>query len=454
MKRWTALCSAMLLGSLALPPAILAAPSRPDPVASDPRAAPDWELSAVKVRIALSRALGEHAFLVMETMRMSAEPGPEFDAAAATLDENTADIAALVSSVLTEAEAGAFGQQWRNHIAYLVDYARAVAARDADAAGLAERQLQTYSREFSALLIDAFPNLPEHAVQQLVGEHVSQLEQVTDLADADYDAAYAAIRETYAHMFAIGDGLLIGITSRNDSELEGTETALGPAVDLRVTLDRLFGEHAYLAAIVMRARLDDEAHSAAAVAALERNSSELAEEVATIYGDEAGAAFERLWSRHTHLYVEYVAATAMGDESLQQRSLDGLADSRSDFSRFLADANPLIDAGALETMLATHTGHLVEQVGAYASGDYGQAYQMSRHAYAQTEELAAGLAGAIADQFPQLFPDTALPLVPPSAPLPPWASVLGLALAASAIGLGVSRWRGPAPLRGRRVVVR
>ena len=34
---------------------------------------------------------------------------------------------------------------------------------------------------------------------------------------------------------------------------------------------------------------------------------------------------------------------------------------------------------------------------------------MLREAYAHTDELAAGLAGAIADQFPQLFPDTSLP---------------------------------------------
>ena len=416
-RNWLKPCGlAVAVFALGVAPA-LAAEGPPPGADSAPAGAPDFELPAVQIRIATDRALAEHAFLVIEAMRTSAEgAGAEFEAAADALEQNTVAIEGLIADVATPAEAEAFGEQWRNHIAYLVDYARAVADGDTDAQTLAEHQLHTYSTDFSALLVDAFPSLPDDVVEELVAEHVAQLEQVTRLAEGDYDEAFPGIRETYAHMFAIGDGLTTGFLSRLGPGVAGRDTAFSPALDMRLALDRLLGEHTYLAATVMRASVDGGPHLDAAVEAVDANSSDLAEQIAAIYGADAGAAFRTLWDRHIANYVDYVAATTDADEDAQQAALDALATYRSDFSAFLADANPHLDADALESLLEVHTDHLVDQVAAYAEGDYAVAFQMLRHGYAQTEELAAGLAGAIADQFPQLFPDTAATRAPAGLP--------------------------------------
>lgn len=402
-------------------------------------AAPDFELPAVQIRIKTDRALAEHAFLVIEAMRTSAEGADdEFEAAAAALEENTVAIEDLVAEVATREEADAFGREWRNHIAYLVDYARAVSNGDTDAEELAGHQLHTYSSAFSSLLVDAFPSLPKDVVESLVAEHVAQLEEVTSLVEGDYETAFPAIRETYAHMFAIGDGLTTGFLTRLGPGTEGRETAFSPAMDMRLTLDRLFGEHTYLAATVMRATVDGGPHLDAAIDALNANSADLAEQIAKIYGEDAGVAFRTLWDRHIDNYLDYVTATTEGDQRGQEAALDALSAYRSDFSRFLADANPLLDAEALESLLAVHTNHLVDQVTAYAEDDYTSAFETLRHAYAQTEDLAAGLAGAIADQFPRLFPDTA---ATPSADGPvrlEWV-IVGAGLLAVAVALAVRR---------------
>lgn len=400
------LAAAIALGCLVLAP-VGGAEESPRDRALQHGSAPDFDLPAVQVRIAIARTLAEHAFLVIEAMRTSAAATEEFEAAVQALETNTAEIEALVAGVVDPDEAEQFGQHWRNHIAYLVDYARAVEAADTDATDLAASQLHSYSTDFSALLIDIFPSLPADVVEDLVEEHVSQLEQVTSLSEGDYEAAYVAIRETYAHMFAIGDGLTVGALSRLGPDVAGRDTAFSPAVDMRLTLDRLLGEHTYLAAIVMRADLEGGAHLKAAVDALGANSAELADQIGAIYGTAAASAFSDLWTRHTSDYLDYVQATADGDAGRQQAALDGLAAYRSEFSAFLADANPHLDAAALETLLAAHTHHLVGQVDAFAGRDYDAAFEMLRKGYQQTEELAAGLAGAIADQFPQTFPDTA-----------------------------------------------
>ena len=380
--------------------------------AGDPKVqtAPDFELPAVNLRIALDRILGEHAFLTVEAMRTGIAKGPEFEVAAEVLEANTVELLELVETAYGADAADAFGEQWRNHLGYLVDYTRAVADGDDDARDLASSQLETYTEDFSALLVSANPGLPPEVVEGLIVEHVQQLEQIGRFAEMGFSDAYPAIRDTYEHMFMVGDGLTLGILDRFGDRFGGRETAFSPALDLRVGLDRLIGEHTYLAAIAMRAQLTDAVDLDAAVDALDANSAELGEQIAGIYGDDAGAAFDDLWGTHTRFYLEYVAAVAAEDEDAQDEALAGLRAYGSDFSAFLGDANPFLQPEDLEPLLATHTEHLVSQVTAYQDEDFPAAYDSLRDGYAHTEMLAAGLGGAIADQFPLKFPDTAMTL--------------------------------------------
>jgi hypothetical protein len=375
-------------------------------------APPDFELPAVELRVALDRALGEHAFLVIELMRTGVAGDAEFEVVAESVEANSVDIVNMIDSVYGPDAGAAFGEQWRSHIAYLVDYTRAVAAGDEDAQGLADSQLETYVTEFSELLASAAPGLPEDVVHGLIGEHRQQLQQIAGLGAGDYAGSYPALRSTYAHMFMIGDGLALAITDQFPDRFEGKSVAFSPAVDVRVTLDRLFGEHTYLAALVMRARLAQSADLEAAVQALNANSAELRDVIEGVYGADAAAAFDDLWRSHVDLYVAYVAAVSEGDEAAAQAALDGLSDYRTEFGAFVAGANPFLEAEVLEDLLQVHTDHLVAQVLDYRDGDYAAAYETLRQGYAHTAELAAGLGGAIAEQFPLLFPDTAMRSVP------------------------------------------
>lgn len=394
--------------------------------------APDFELPAVQLRIGLDRILAEHAFLSIEAMRTGVAGGAEFEVAAEVLEENTVELVELVEVAYGSEAARAFAEQWRNHLAYLVDYTRAVADGDDDARDLASSQLETYIADFSALLAEANPDLPPDVVEGLIEEHVQQLEQIGSFADAGFADAYPAIRDTYAHMFIVGDGLALGIISRFGDRFPGRDTAFSPALDLRISLDRLLGEHTYLAAIAMRARLTDAADLDAAIDALGDNSADLAAQIGAIYGTDAAAAFDDLWRSHTDFYLDYVAAVARGDDDARDEAADGLRVFRSDFSSFLADANPFLEPDGLEALLATHTEHLVAQVTAYQDEDYASAYGILREGYAHTELLAAGLGGAIADQFPQKFPDTAMP-------------VLRHGAAAPSIGRDRTKWASPRP---------
>ena len=423
MRRMRAFAVALSLSASLLAPGAVAA-------------APDESLPAVQVRIALDRVLAEHAFLIIEAMLTAPDGGAEHEVAASVLEDNTGELVELVDAAYGADAADAFAQQWQNHIAFLLDYTRAVADGDDDARDLAASQLQVYVEDFSALLAAANPDLPPDVVEGLIVEHVQQLQQIASLSESDFADLYSGMRETYAHMFMVGDGLALGIVSRFGETFTGRNTAFSPAIDLRISLDRLLGEHVYLAAIAMRARLGTSGNLVAAADALAENSSELASNIGAIYGNAAETAFARLWNDHTGLYLDYVSGVADGDDAAQDASLAGLREYRSDFSAFLADANPLLDAADLESLLLTHTEHLIEQVGEYDDGDYAAAYETLREAYAHSGELSAGLAGAIADQFPQLFPDTALE----GPNVTPWNAVIGWVLLGLAVAATPLRW--------------
>jgi hypothetical protein len=405
------------------------------------QSAPDFDLPAVQLRIALDRLLGEHAFLLIATMRGGIENDEEFDAAAASLEANTIGIVSQIEEIYGRDAADAVGEQWRNHAAYLVDYTRAVAAGDTDAQAVAREQLDRYVADFSDLLAGAIPELPPDVVEGLISEHVEQLDQVAAISSSAYQEAYAAIRHTYAHMYTIGDGLAAAIIDQFPDRFPGGGVAFSPSVNLRITLDRVLGEHAFLAALAMRTALSDAPDRVAAADALEENTVTLTAQIDAIYGHEAASAFREDWEQHTASYLAYVDAVADDDAAGQVEAINALTVYRTTFAAFLSGANPYLSKPQLEKLLKEHTDHLLQQVKIQNEGRTADAYAAVRAAYAHTEELSSALAAAIADQFPNMFPDTAA--APPSARSP--VPLIGLLLLFAASFLAIRRRRASEP---------
>jgi hypothetical protein len=368
---------------------------------------PTTEPPATQLRVAIDRVLAEHAFLIIQVMRTGLTSGPEFTAAGDALDEDTNELVAAIESVYGPDAAAAVGEQWRNHIAYIVDYARALDAGDTSAAQLADSQLQQYVTDFSALLAGA-AHLPEEAVQGLISEHIEQLEQIASFETAKFGEAYPAIRATYDHMFMIGDGLAAAISDEFPDRFSGSLYASSPATNLRLQLNRLLGEDAELAGLAMRAGLTGAPDAAAATAALEDNTLAVQSAIAIIYDDAAGAAFAAKWRERTSLFLDYVAATKAGDEVAQQASLDGLHSYNASFTDFVAAANPQVSATELEVLISDQTNLLIDQTNRFAEGDFADAYSIGRQAFAHSGVLGDYLARAIADQFPLAFPNVAM----------------------------------------------
>ena len=179
----------------------------------------------------------------------------------------------------------------------------------------------------------------------------------------------------------------------------------GKGADLRVTLNRLLGEHALLAIEATRKGYDGERDFKAAATSLDKNSVELAGAIGSVYGTKARNKFlngRLMWRDHIKFFVQYTVALKKRDKAGQRRAVTNLQGYIAAFSNFLAQAANL-PPNAVRAGITSHVGHLKGQIDAYSRRSYTRAYRLERIAYSHMFETGDTLSGAIVKQFPNRY---------------------------------------------------
>jgi len=360
--------------------------------------------AAINLRITLDNLLAEHSTLAIRAMEDGYSNAPEFSAVANQLSANTDALSAAIASVYG-ADAGAqFKKMWSDHIGFFVDYVTATAKNDSAGQQTALNNLQQYKVQFSNFLSSA-TKLPASALADGLQMHVNQLlTAFTDYVNKDYTGAEQETAVAYNHMFATGDALAGAIVKEYPSKFGAVATDTS-AANLRVALDNLLGLHAMLAIMAMEKGYAGAPDYSAVAGVLGQNTTDLSNAIASVYGTDAGAAFNKMWSDHIGFFVDYVTATAQGNDAAKQQALDNLAQYKTQFSQFLAGANPNLNATALSDGLQTHVNQLLGAFNDYASKDYAGAETNFDAAYNHMFMTGDGLSAAIVQQFPSKFED-------------------------------------------------
>jgi hypothetical protein len=362
---------------------------------------------AADLRVALDSLLGEHAMLAIFATQKGYAGDEDFEAIAKALDENSVELSEAIGSVYGTEAAKEFldGRLlWRDHIGFFVDYTVGLATKDNAKQRMAVDRLMAYNARSAAFFASA-TGLPIKALLDGVAEHISQLKgQIDAYAKEDYDSAYDLVREAYGHMYMTGDTLAGAIAAQSPDEFP-LEPATQSAGDLRVTLDRLLGEHAILAMIATQKGLDGDADFETVAAALDENSVEVAEAIGSVYGEKAGKQFldgQNMWRDHIGFFVDYTVGLATNDKAAQEKAVGDLKGYIETSSAFLSQATGLPRA-ALREAVTGHVTDLKGQIDAYAAGDYERAHSLFRRAYEHMVMTGDTLAGAIVKQNPEMF---------------------------------------------------
>jgi hypothetical protein len=172
--------------------------------------------------------------------------------------------------------------------------------------------------------------------------------------------------------------------------------------ELHAVLDRLLSEHSALAVQLMRSVVDGSPDQTPITDALLANTAELTGAIGVVYGPDGAFAFDQLWKQHIQFFANYAAATSKAE---REKAMSDLHDYQTDFSSFTTTATGgRLPLEAVVNLLHTHIDQLIRALEAYRSGDYVKAVASQHEARAHMYEISAGLAGAIADQQPIVFP--------------------------------------------------
>jgi hypothetical protein len=356
------------------------------------------------LRLGLDLLLEEHVYLAgFATSEALLGNDAGFKGAAAVLDTNTVGLGKAIGTAYGSDAEAKFLELWRAHIGMFAAYAKGAAAKDDAAKQKARADLDGYRRDFDAFITGANPNLPKGAVAELLVPHVEHLTAAIDgVASGDFQAGFSALKMAADQTEKIADPLAIAIVKQFPDKFPGNPTS--KAVDLRVTLNDLLGEHVYLAGLPVRMALagSDPGFKAGA-AVLDENTVELSKAIGSVYGAEAEAKFLELWRAHIGMFVEYTQRAAANDDAKKSKAKADLDGYRRDFDAFITGANPNLPKGAVASLLVEHVDGIVKAIDALAAKDYAAGYRDLKMAEDHSQMIADPLSGAIVKQFPAKF---------------------------------------------------
>lgn len=362
---------------------------------------------AVELRIGLEELLGQDVFVGIRVARSRLRGDPDFtQAAVSALSRNSDDLTKLFGQAYGSARAQEFRQLWEAKQEGLVAYARAATQHDQAAKATARQQLDAFPGRIAQFLHDLTAGkIAAATISSRLRTHIDDLIRFTDAyAAGDYATAYRIERVDYERQSALGTIIAAGIEEDRDGHLPATFDS--PLTRLRSALGELLGEHMQLVVDAMGAALRGGPEFKADAAQVNADTEQLAGAFGVLFGPQSGAKFTSVWGDHVDALVSYSGAVAAKDQKGKDQALAQLSAFERHLSAFLSTSTDgRLTAPALSDVLHMHDRDLVEQLDAYARGDYTTAYNVAyegyQHMFAVAETLSAAIGPTIAARLPK-----------------------------------------------------
>jgi hypothetical protein len=357
----------------------------------------DPKQQAVELRTGLEELFGQDVFVAIRVTRSRLRGDPDFTLAAVdALSRNSDDLTTLIGRVYGSARAKEFRRLWESQQEGLVAYARAASQHDQAAKAAARDQLDASPGRIAQFLHDLTAGgVAASAISSPLGTHIDDLLRFTDAyAAGNYATAYRIERADYERQFALGTVIAAGISGGHGGNLPADFDS--PLTRLRSTLGELLGEHMQLVVDAMGAALRGGPEFKADAAQVNADTGQLASAFGVLFGPQSGKRFESVWSDHVDALIGYSAAVATKDQNGKNQALAQLRAFEQHLSTFLSTSTEgRLKAPAVAVMLHMHDRDLVQQLDAYARGDYTTTYSVVYEAYQHMFDVAKVLSDAI-----------------------------------------------------------
>jgi hypothetical protein len=180
---------------------------------------------------------------------------------------------------------------------------------------------------------------------------------------------FADARTAAQHMPETGLTLATGLAAATGTAGEVDSDA----ATLRSGLTALLQEHVYLTGIGVATAYTagaDSAEFTAAKAALDGNTADMTDAIASLAGEENGAAFQEVWDAHIGYFVTYAVAVKSGDTAAAAAAQADLAEYTVQAGAFFEQISEgTLPAAAVTEALAMHVSTMSAAIDALAAGE-------------------------------------------------------------------------------------
>jgi hypothetical protein len=177
------------------------------------KAAADLDTAPENLRSAFAMLLGEHMELIVDAQRATFAGSPEFEAAAAQVNANTATLTKALGGIVGPQKAAEFQSAWANHVEGLMAYTAAVAGNDEAAKTAAKENLDGFAERLALFFSDVVRNvLTADPLTDAITAHDEHLiNQVDAYAAKDYTRAQQVQDAGYQQMVGVANVLVDAI---------------------------------------------------------------------------------------------------------------------------------------------------------------------------------------------------------------------------------------------------
>jgi len=357
----------------------------------------DPKRQAAELRTELEELFGQDVFVGVRVTRSRLRGDPDFSQAAVNaLSRNSDDLTMLLGRVYGSARAEEFRRLWESQQEGLVAYARAASQHDQAAKAAARGQLDASPGRIARFLHDLTSGgVAAPVISSRLQKHIDDLIGFTNAYTAgDYAKAYRIERVDYERQFALGTVIAAGIARGRAGDLPADFDS--PLTRLQSALGELLGEHLQLVVDAMGAALRGGPEFRADAAQVNADTEQLASAFGVLFGPQNGTRFASVWGDHVEALISYSGAVAAKDQKGKTKALARLHAFEQHLSTFLSTSTEgRLTAPALAEVLRTHDSELVQQLDAYARGDYMTMHSVVYEGYQHMFHVATALSGAI-----------------------------------------------------------
>lgn len=357
-----------------------------------------------ELRLDLQDLLAHDTMLAIRFMRSTVAGNPDFvDAANAVVVRSADEIEQTLARAVPTDAAQTFAEGWSSHNQELFSYA--TAARDGDDAAReqARAHVAATAEDQAAVIAEVTDGTVavDEAATSLHMRDDLLLYQIEASAGGDHAQAYALTHEAYEQAGAMAATLAAGVTGHDPRSVDISDDER-----MAANLASVLGEHVELMTDSLRAGVAGSDEFVAATSALDTNSAALTDLLAGAVGNRRARKVAKVWSAGVDQQLQYALAVAEQDAEVRRSVREDLLDTAQRLGTRLAKVTDGGVRGIVVTEAVRSQQILqLDQLDAYARGDYAAASDTSSTAHHRIFDLARTLADALVTVALERMPD-------------------------------------------------